>query len=434
MLCCFGKKPKEQREQKSVYLQTRSDQSATVSLAEHVLPGCDRVRYLGEGSIGIVVLVRERSTGAFFAIKIMSKTQLMAENQFSNIITERRVLREAGPHPFVIECHSGFQTQNAVVLVLEYLPGGDMYDLLKNNGSLSEDQARFYVAEILVGLHELHRLKFVFRDLKLENILLDERGHIRLADFGLAGKVDPIRGREQQITDISGTAIYQAPEILSRRGHGRCVDFWALGVLTHVMLTGRPPFSPECSRTELYHRIQTRDPDLSNDRLQHISYEAQDFMKQLLQRDPARRLGSADDSQESIRAHPFLRGIDWDAILQFQVDPPLPPPRRHETEFQTERDDADAEFVEKKIIEKLHGKSVTCNHGPSRLQCGAHRKSNGLDAGEYKHVNVPPWKSGSGRISIGLDFQGISVDACAKTWTGTTNDFGRFISAQGGSL
>jgi serine/threonine protein kinase len=216
MLCCFGKCSRDESASGKENPVSRHGSSIKLAGGGSVLPGCDPLRLLGEGTFGTVMLVRERSTSALFAAKIMSKAQLLRENQFENIITERRVLRDTGAHPFVIECHSGFQTTDAVVLVLEYLSGGDMYDLLKMNGCLDEDQARFYLAEILVGLGELHRFNFVFRDLKLENILIDSGGHIRLTDFGLTATVKTGAWDDRTITDMSGTAAYLAPEILAK--------------------------------------------------------------------------------------------------------------------------------------------------------------------------------------------------------------------------
>jgi serine/threonine protein kinase len=453
MACCFGgRRPGEQTASPSPTVPPAGQPG--VGSKQLVLPGCDPVRLLGEGSFGTVVLVRERATGALFAAKIMSKAQLVQEDQLDNIITERRVLREAGPHPFVIECHSGFQTPDAVVLVLEYLSGGDMFDLLKKNGCLGEAQARFYVAETLIGLLELHRLNFVFRDLKLENILLDHAGHVRLTDFGLAGQVESGNWDDRTITDISGTAIYQAPEMLSGMGHGRVVDFWALGILTHVILTGRPPFAVgDGGLAELYRLIRTTDVDFAgNERLSDVSPHCIDFMRQLLQRDPSKRLGSADspDSQASIRTHPFFEGIDWDALLQFRVPPPLPPPLSPPPGLfldGTEEpvggtgsggsgsgvDTGSAAAAEKHVFNKLAGHSGA-SKGVGRKASRKKRQDDrpplpGLDAGEYKVVDVASALE-DGRVSIGLDFRGRSEDARTKTWTGTTDDFGRFMAPQ----
>jgi serine/threonine protein kinase len=452
MPCCFGGGRSKEQKESSAAACAPAESDVCVQSAcgkQVVLPGCDPVRLLGEGTFGTVVLVRERSTGTLFAAKIMSKAQLVEEAQLENIITERRVLREAGPHPFVIECHSGFQTPDAVVLVLEYLSGGDMYDLLKRNGCLSEDQARFYIAEILIGVQELHRLNFVFRDLKLENILLDERGHVRLTDFGLAGRVESGTWDDRTITDISGTAIYQAPEIFAGAGHGRVVDFWALGVLAHVILTGRPPFAADGDREELHRLVQSADVELdNNERLRGASAHARDFIRQLLQRDPSKRLGSADgaDSQASIRAHPFLDGVDWDALLRFEVAPPLPPPLtpppclpatggacagEGAPSVAAVGDAAvSAADAEKRVFEKLvSSPAVQSSASSRRLFTKGGDQPGGLDTREYKVVNVPKASPhGGGRVSIGLDFRGRNQGAQTKTWTGTTDDFGRVIS------
>lgn len=460
MACCFGgRRSKKRNAPPAVPPPATNSHLTAVGDKQVVLPGCDPVQLLGEGTFGTVVLVRERATGVLFAVKIMSKAQLVQEDQLKNIIIERKVLREAGPHPFVIECHSGFQTTDAVVLVLEYLSGGDMFDLLKKNGCLDEEQARFYVAEILIGLQELHRHGFVFRDLKLENILLDNAGHVRLTDFGLSGKVEAGIWNDRTITDISGTAIYQAPEIIAGNGHGRVVDFWALGILTHVILTGRPPFSAgEGGRAELSRQIQHTNVDLDgNERLSSVSAAARDFIRQLLQRDPAKRLGSADEdgSQSSIRSHPFFEGIDWEALLHFRVKAPLPPPLcpppglfldgTEEVDGGTgsggtggssspldavERNGS-AAAAEKHVFNKLKSPAPTASEAGGKLRKG--RKADrpppapgGLDAGVYKMVNVPI-PPATGRVSIGLDFRGLNEDAGSKTWTGTTDDFGRFI-------
>lgn len=451
MWCCFGSRcsKKDTPIAGADFGDKRDGRLKSADGATVVLPGCDPVRLLGEGSFGTVVLVRERSTGVFFAVKIMSKAQLMAEDQLENVITERRVLREAGPHPFVIECHSGFQTPDAVVLVLEYLSGGDMFDLLKKNGTLTEDQARFYIAEILIGIQELHRLNFVFRDLKLENILLDRRGHVRLTDFGLAGAVSSGNWDNRTIFDISGTAIYQAPEILSGEGHGRVVDFWALGVLAFVIFTGRPPFSGDGGRVELNRLIQTADIDLEHEeRLEGVSDNAKAFIRDLLQRDPAKRLGSADDGQKSIRSHPFMKDVDWDAMLQFEVEPPLPPPLSPPPCLFTEEDGAngaeagggcqaagssgEAINAERRVFDKLTGYTAAKPpaNGSNRRFGGRDRRDrkvgSGLDCAEYKVVDVGGSSElGKGRVSIGLDFRGRNAQSKTKTWTGTTDDFGR---------
>lgn len=392
------------------------------AVTSDVLPGCEPVRLLGEGTFGTVVLVRERSTGELFAAKVMSKAHIVAAQQLESIVTERQVLREAGPHPFVVECHSGFQTSHAVVLVLEYVSGGDMYDLLKKHGCLTEEQARFYLAEIVIAIAELHRHDFVFRDLKLENILIDGNGHVRLTDFGLAGKFISGEPGEQAIFDISGTAIYQAPEMLADKGHGRVVDWWALGVLAYVLLAGRPPFAANDSREQLHHRILNVHLDLDkDDRLIDTSDSCRDFISKLLDKNPATRLGSATSDAADVKKHPFFGEIDWEGVVSFKLTPPLTPALVPPDMNGSAADPLEVKEAQAKLADKVRGK----HRAPTGGLVKKPSEKKDLDAGEYKPVEVAG--SSKRRVSIGLDFQGLNRKASGKTWTGTADDFGRQI-------
>lgn len=386
----------------------------------NILPACEPIRLLGEGTFGTVVLVRERATQKHYAVKVMNKSQLVNEDQLDNIIVERQVLREAGPHPFIVECYSGFQTPQAVVLVLEYVPGGDMYDLLKRHGCLTDADTRFYLAEIVVALAELHRHNFVFRDLKLENILIDVAGHCRLTDFGLAGKVMSSSGSERQIFDISGTAIYQAPEMLAGKGHGRVVDWWALGVLAYVLLAGRPPFSGD-TREALFKNISSHQLNLDEDeRVSHISDVAKDFILRLLDKNPETRLGAAGNDAKDVQSHPYFEGVDWDVVSQGKLEPPLSPGVQRSNEDSSADDVQEAQ---KKLAEK-----ILRNYKPSRATLGKLRED--LDSGEYKMVMVRK-NDRARRVSIGLDFAGKNQKAAAKTWANSMDDFGRELTTVG---
>lgn len=418
---CFGKKSSGV----APASPSAADPSASrwSAVTSDVLPGCEPVRLLGEGTFGTVVLVRERSTGELFAAKVMSKAQIVAAQQLESIVTERQVLREAGPHPFVVECHSGFQTSNAVVLVLEYVSGGDMYDLLKKHGCLTEEQARFYLAEIVIAVAELHGHDFVFRDLKLENILIDGNGHVRLTDFGLAGKFVSGEASEQAIFDISGTAIYQAPEMLADKGHGRVVDWWALGVLAYVLLAGRPPFAANDSREQLHHRILNAHLDLDKDeRLTETSDSCRDFISKLLDKNSATRLGSAASDAADVKKHPFFDGIDWEGVVNFELTPPLTPALAPPNMNGSAADPLEVKEAQAKLADKVRGKHKAPAGGLVKRSSG---KKKDLDAGEYKPVQVVG--SSKSRVSIGLDFDGLNRKASGKTWTGTADDFGRQI-------
>uniref|UniRef100_A0A7S1XFZ3 Protein kinase domain-containing protein n=1 Tax=Compsopogon caeruleus TaxID=31354 RepID=A0A7S1XFZ3_9RHOD len=404
MLCCFGGRDVSPN-------LKRAETHVMEEVVRPVLPGCELITFLGRGTYGIVLLVRERSTREFFAVKIMNKHQLAREDVLGSVQLERQVLRDAGPHPFVVECHSGIQTRDAVVLVLEYLSGGDMFDLLKTNGSMNEEQAAFYLAEIAVAIGELHRFHFVLRDLKLENILLDREGHIRLTDFGLAAKVKD--RMDSSILDISGTAIYQAPEILNRKGHGRAVDWWAFGILAFVIMVGKPPFSSP-DLPELYRLI--REAPLSLDS-HGFSEQAKDLILQLLNRSPEQRLGTTYGVEE-IMHHPFFRGIDWDALLRMEIQPPFPAPKQPPPPENVENplsDDTLQAFREFEIQLK-------------RPKAKADRSSVVIQ--EYVVIPQKPDLT-STRPSIGLDFDDRRRDGNQRTWTGTTDDFGRTVSSPG---
>jgi len=468
------------------------------------LPGCDMVRLLGEGTFGTVLLVRERSTGSLFAVKVMRKAQLIESGQLAAVTTERAVLRDAGPHPFVVRCESGFHTHDAVVLVLEYVSGGDFFDLMKAHGTLDESAAVFYLAELVLAVGELHRHSFVCRDLKLENILVDAAGHLRLTDFGLAGRVASTSATDTSVTDLSGTAIYQAPEMLTGKGHGLPVDWWAMGVLTYVMLAGRPPFASDGNRSDLHARIRTQQLDLDGDpRTADWAAPTKDLVRRLLDRDVTKRLGSGSGDAEDVKAHPFFEGVDWDAVLAMQVTPPLPPPLTAPSVEQVGLDAAGpagaaaAEKLSKKLTASGRPASTSVALPPrgapkrrglpfgkkGRAAAAAATGAGGVAGGRgghsssssgggggsdgdvlalYKAVAVDrtdeavvgrpgtggarggfappsvsvvrgPTDGGGGggdarRVSIGLDWGGKRPAASGRTWTGTTDDFGRSLS------
>ncbi|KAJ8905389.1 hypothetical protein NDN08_001896 [Rhodosorus marinus] len=370
-----------------------------------MLPGCDLEGVLGKGTFGSVMLVRERSTQERFAVKIMNKEHLLRENQLENITVERQVLRNAGPHPFIVECHSGFQTEDVVVLVLEYLSGGDMFDLLAKNGTLEEEEAKFYLAELAVAIGELHRFKFVWRDVKLENILMDELGHIRITDFGLAGRYASGQATDTSIKDISGTAVYQAPEILSRKGHGRIVDWWALGILAYILVAGRPPFRSDDYK-ELFSKIEKEELDLDKDeRTKILSVEMKSFINGLLVKDVNKRLGSQGDAEE-VKGHPFFKGISWEELEKMEIPAPLEPPLQPPVKGDTIQK-AEAE----QWLREVMGKK------------GKHPKH--VQVADYKHIRN---EYKNRRNSIGLDFGNTHSEQSRKTWTGTTDDFGRLAT------
>lgn len=208
--------------------------------------------------------------------------------------------------------------------VLDYCPGGELFFWLSREKRLPEHMARFYTSEITLALEHLHSQNVIYRDLKPENILLDKDGHVKLADFGLAkeGVEDATSGAKS----LCGTPEYLAPEILLKKGHGLASDWWNMGMVLYEMLTGLPPWYTT-DRQLLFERL--RGAPLTCPA--YISPVAVEFMRRLLDRDPAKRLGGSERGGEEVRAHHFFAGIDWTLLRDCRYQPPFNPCRDQES-------------------------------------------------------------------------------------------------------
>ena len=220
----FSKKKKSMKRQK-------------VSLKNFTL-----IRILGKGAFAKVLEVEKEKSGSRYAMKVLKKHHVQRKNQVEHTRTERRVLATIS-HPFICQLRYAFQTKQKLYLVLDYHPGGELFYHLSRRGRFREHQARVYAAEITLALEYLHRHNIVYRDLKPENILIQSDGHIALTDFGLAkdGVLSFVSGAKS----FCGTPEYLAPEIIHRKGHGKAVDWWSLGMLIYELLTGLPPWYTE---------------------------------------------------------------------------------------------------------------------------------------------------------------------------------------------
>lgn len=273
------------------------------------------MRVIGKGSFGKVFLVQKKDTRDVFAMKVLKKDHVRKRKQIEHTRTERRILGTVR-HPFIVGMHYAFQSPEKLYFVLDYCPGGELFFWLSREKRLAEHVARFYSAEITLALEHLHEKQVVYRDLKPENILLDGQGHVKLADFGLAkeGVEDGAAGA----FSLCGTPEYLAPEILDKRGHGLASDWWNLGMVLFEMLTGLPPWYTT-DRQKLFQRIRHAKLDFPA----NMSRVAQSIIAQLLQRDPARRLGFSGAA--ALKAHPFFAAVDWDALLARRLAPPFNP-------------------------------------------------------------------------------------------------------------
>ncbi|XXQ31943.1 Non-specific serine/threonine protein kinase [Plasmodiophora brassicae] len=292
-------------------------QSLSVPTVPASLDDFQLLKVIGKGAFGKVMLVRSKSDPKqLFALKQLDKSKVRNKGQSEHAMTERNIL-EYIRHPFIVTMRGAFQTESKLFIVLDYCAGGELFFHLQRMGTFSEELARFYTAQLVLAIEYLHELGIVFRDLKLENVLLDAKGNIQLTDFGLSkeGVADNVSARS-----FCGTPEYLAPEVLTGTGYGRAADWWSLGTLLFEMLTGLPPFYAKDSK-QLFQRILTSRLRLPY----HVSPEAGDLLQRLLSRNVESRIGSSDDDAREIKQHCFFAGIDWDLLLAKEVPPPFNP-------------------------------------------------------------------------------------------------------------
>mmetsp|Transcript_9781 Transcript_9781/g.12059 ORF Transcript_9781/g.12059 Transcript_9781/m.12059 type:complete len:519 (-) Transcript_9781:450-2006(-) len=275
------------------------------------------IRVIGKGSFGKVFLVRQHSTMAIYAMKVLKKENIVKRNQVEHTRTERSILGYVR-HPFIVGLHAAFQTRDKLYFILDYCAGGELFCHLQKLGKFGEARAKFYTAELTLALEHVHSLGVVYRDLKPENVLLNENGHIKLTDFGLSK--EGVTAHHKGAHSFCGTPEYLAPEILARRGHGRAVDWWSLGALLFEMLTGLPPFYSR-DREKLFEGI--RRGHLVYPR--YLSHQAKLILKALLHREPSRRLGSGPGDAADIKKHIFFANVDFDALLEGTIPAPWQP-------------------------------------------------------------------------------------------------------------
>ncbi|OCF58770.1 AGC/AKT protein kinase [Kwoniella mangroviensis CBS 10435] len=273
------------------------------------------LKVIGKGSFGKVMQVRKRDTLRIYALKTIRKAHIVSRSEVTHTLAERTVLAQVNC-PFIVPLKFSFQSTEKLYLVLAFVNGGELFHHLQREGKFNETRSRFYAAELLLALEHLHGFNVIYRDLKPENILLDYSGNIALCDFGLC-KLN--MSASDTTNTFCGTPEYLAPELLSGHGYTKCVDWWTLGVLLYEMLTGLPPFYDE-NTNEMYRKILSdplRFPD-------SMGSEARSLLTQLLNRDPARRLG-VNGAQE-IKDHPFFaKHIKFQKLWNKQIQPPFKP-------------------------------------------------------------------------------------------------------------
>ncbi|XP_042069165.1 ribosomal protein S6 kinase alpha-3 [Haplochromis burtoni] len=303
-----------------------------ISITHHVKEGSEKAdprqfelrKVLGQGSFGKVFLVRKITgpdAGQLYAMKVLKKATLKVRDRVRTKM-ERDILVEVN-HPFIVKLHYAFQTEGKLYLILDFLRGGDLFTRLSKEVMFTEEDVKFYLAELALALDHLHGLGIIYRDTSFEtvfccfSILLDEEGHIKLTDFGLSKEsID----HENKAYSFCGTVEYMAPEVVNRRGHTHSADWWSYGVLMFEMLTGTLPFQGK-DRKETMTMILKAKLGMP----QFLSSEAQSLLRNLFKRNPGNRLGAGPDGVEEIKRHHFFSTIDWNKLYRREIHPPFKP-------------------------------------------------------------------------------------------------------------
>ncbi|XP_011083040.1 serine/threonine-protein kinase tricorner [Sesamum indicum] len=306
---------------------------------------------IGKGAFGEVRVCREKTTGQVYAMKKLKKSEMLRRGQVEHVKAERNLLAEVDNN-CIVKLYCSFQDEEYLYLIMEYLPGGDMMTLLMRKYVLTEDEARFYVAETVLATESIHKHNYIHRDIKPDNLLLDRYGHLRLSDFGLCKPLDcstlledfsvrdsfnatsksdehsPTSTRTQQeqlqhwhknrrmlAYSTVGTPDYIAPEVLLKKGYGMECDWWSVGSIMYEMLVGYPPFYADDPMSTC-RKIVNWKAHLKFPEEAKLSREAKDLISKLLC-SVDRRLGS--NGADEIKAHPWFKGIDWDSIYNMEA-------------------------------------------------------------------------------------------------------------------
>ena len=268
---------------------------------------------IGCGSFGKVFKVQLKSTKEIFAMKVLNKDFLLRKKLLHFAITECNILKESNC-PFILKLHYAFQTPDNLYMILDYCSTGDLSYQIQNLGLFEEDEAKFYIAELILAIEYLHKHNIIYRDLKPENILIDSDGHIKLADFGLA--------KENVNTDtpnktICGSPKYLSPEMLLKIGATKATDIYGIGTILYELVYGDPPFYSE-DQNYMFRKILENKLKFHD----HFTDEIKDLLKKLLNKDPKKRIGVNNDKSD-LKNHEFFKDINWEDIALKKINPPI---------------------------------------------------------------------------------------------------------------
>ncbi|XGW33318.1 hypothetical protein V3C99_017625 [Haemonchus contortus] len=278
------------------------------------------VSVLGRGHFGKVILAQYKGNSSYYALKILKKGDILGRDEVESLMVEKRIFEVASRarHPFLVNLFGCFQTAEHVFFVMEYSMGGDLMRHIHDD-IFSEERSCFNAACVLLGLEFLHKNNIIYRDLKLDNLLLDKDGFVKLADFGLCKEG---MGPSDKTSTFCGTPEFLAPEVLTESSYTRAIDWWGLGVLIFEMLVGEPPFSGD-DEEEIFDSIV-------NDEVRYprfLSIESISIMRRLMRKNPDKRLGAGEKDAEEVKMQRFFKHIDWqwDRLLRKEITPKFIP-------------------------------------------------------------------------------------------------------------
>ena len=292
-----------------------------------------KLKTIGRGKCGKIILVSYNKTGDLYAIKSIRKDQIVSEDILDNIKLEREILSE-GQCEFLLTLSFFYQSPERIYFVTPFIAGGDLYTLLKKRGNLEEDLVRFYSGQIAIAIGHLHEYGIAYRDLKPENILIDEDGYLKLCDFGSSVHM---QGTQKEFS-FAGSNEYSSPEMINGNGHNVMCDWWSFGILIYELLYGKLPFySPDKKRLfELILLSEVKFPKFYyNEDREKINYrvsdEAKDLILKLLEKEPGDRIGKK--GLNDIKSHPFFANMNFDNLKNKKLQSPYKPNVGEEEKF-----------------------------------------------------------------------------------------------------
>ncbi|KAF2346265.1 Protein kinase domain [Trinorchestia longiramus] len=284
------------------------------------------LKVVGRGSYGKVMLCQHKKDKKMVAMKILKKKAVIDHNNIVFLELERKILKMVTDydHPFLMKMLYCFQDSNNVYFGTEFLSGGDLYHALENDEKMCEERIKLYACEILLGLEFLHEKNIIYRDMKLDNVLIGADGHIKIADFGLCKEHV---GPTTYTNTICGTADTIAPEVILGKGYTKDADWWSYGVVLYELYENEEPFTGATDE-EIMSTVTKKSVNFS------VTPEiAQDLISKLLNKDPEKRIGHGKADGKEIRAHKYFSGISWDDVFYKKIIPPVIPPKKFETNF-----------------------------------------------------------------------------------------------------